>query len=118
MLRQEIGQDSHNNSSPLHEISVLDVGCGGGILSESMAILGATVHGIDVVEKNIAIARHHAQESKLVIDYDVTTSSTLVQRKQSYDAVLCMEVVEHVPDIVPLMRDCMRLVRPGEVYSF
>ncbi|WP_405221426.1 bifunctional 2-polyprenyl-6-hydroxyphenol methylase/3-demethylubiquinol 3-O-methyltransferase UbiG [Lentisalinibacter sediminis] len=95
---------------PLEGLSVLDVGCGGGILSESMAHLGASVHGIDVVEKNIGIARAHAHESGRRVRYDCVTAESLAAAGARYDVVLNMEVVEHVADLPGFMRACTRLV--------
>jgi len=100
---------------PLHGLQVLDVGCGGGILSESMAKLGAEVTGIDVVEKNINIARLHAQGQNLAIDYRLTTAAELAASGAQYDVVLNMEVVEHVADLAAFMRDCNRLTGEGGV---
>ena len=99
--------------SPLKGLEVLDVGCGGGILSESMARLGARVHGIDVVERNIAIASGHAAGSELKVRYETCTVSSLAARELAYDVVLNMEVVEHVPDVKAFMADCARLTKPG-----
>ena len=98
---------------PLSGLRVLDVGCGGGILSESMARLGADVHGIDVVDRNIEIARIHAQGQPFAARYELAAASELLDRGVQYDAVLNMEVVEHVPDMAALMAECGRLVRPG-----
>lgn len=84
---------------PLAGLTVLDIGCGGGLLSESMARLGASVHGIDVVDRNIAIAEEHAAESGLDIRYEHVTAEELAQRRHRYDVVLNMEVVEHVADL-------------------
>ena len=98
---------------PLDGLEVLDVGCGGGILSESMARLGARVTGIDVVEKNIGVARAHAQRSGLVIDYRRQPASALVDAGRRFDVVLNMEVVEHVADLDAFMADCCALVRAG-----
>jgi len=80
-----------------------------------MARLGAHVHGIDVVEKNVTIARHHAQASALPLCYETTTAAALSQTGAVYDIVLNMEVVEHVPDVSALLGDCARLVRPGGI---
>ncbi len=96
--------------APLDGLRVIDVGCGGGILAESMARLGARVTGIDVVEKNIAVARLHAAESGLDIDYRQVPASEMVAAGQEYDVVLNMEVVEHVADLDAFMHDCNRLV--------
>jgi len=101
--------------SPLRGLRVLDVGCGGGILSESMARLGANVTGIDIVEKNIRIAALHAQQHGLDIDYQVRTADQLAQSGIEYDVVLNMEVVEHVADLSSFMGQCSRLTREGGV---
>ena len=95
---------------PLLGLRVVDVGCGGGILAESMARLGAEVIGIDVVEKNIAVARLHAAESGLEIDYRQIAASELADAGEVFDVVLNMEVVEHVADVNAFMHDCNRLV--------
>lgn len=94
---------------PLGGLRILDVGCGGGILSESMARRGATVTGIDVVEKNIRIAALHAAQQDLTIDYRVATAQQVAEAEENYDVVLNMEVVEHVADVSLFMRDCARL---------
>jgi 2-polyprenyl-6-hydroxyphenyl methylase/3-demethylubiquinone-9 3-methyltransferase len=98
---------------PLAGVRVLDIGCGGGILSESMARMGAEVHGIDVVERNIAIARMHAAQTGLDIQYEQMTAEALSERGAVYDVVLNMEVVEHVADLEGFMQACCRLVRAG-----
>ena len=95
---------------PLDGLTVLDVGCGGGILSESMAKLGAKVRGIDVVGKNIRIARLHAANQGLDIDYQFRTVAADVDAGNRYDVVLNMEVVEHVADVPAFMRDCAAAV--------
>jgi 2-polyprenyl-6-hydroxyphenyl methylase/3-demethylubiquinone-9 3-methyltransferase len=98
---------------PLKDLSVLDVGCGGGLMSEPLARLGARVTGIDPGEKNIRIARGHAEPQGLAIDYRVATVEELVSAGEQYDAVVCLEVVEHVPDVGAFARACASLVRPG-----
>ena len=103
--------------SPLQGLRVLDVGCGGGILSESIAHLGAQVHGIDIVDKSIEIARHHARFSSRPVRYEAATVSALKDRGVDYDVVLNMEVVEHVPDVPRFINECVRLVRPGGVMA-
>ena len=107
-LCRHFGLDS-GVEQPLHGLRVLDVGCGGGILSESMAQLGASVTGIDVVEKNIRIAALHADHNGLDIDYRVATAGETVASGVDFDVVLNMEVVEHVADVECFMRDCVRL---------
>lgn len=99
--------------SPLAGLRLLDIGCGGGILSEAMAGLGAAVHGVDVVEKNIHAARLHAEEQRLAVQYEWSSAEALAARGEQYDAVLNMEVVEHVADLPLFMESCARLVRPG-----
>lgn len=114
-LGTHFGFDSGMNR-PLQGLRVLDVGCGGGILSESMASLGADVVGIDVVEKNIRIATLHAQQQNLAVQYEVSTVDALLQRDtEPFDVVLNMEVVEHVADVTAFMRACNRLTRSGGV---
>lgn len=100
-------------TKPLEGLRILDVGCGGGILSESMARLGAHVHGIDVVLQNIEVARLHARQSGLSVHYAALHSRALRQQRATYDVVLNMEVVEHVPDPSSLVADCAAMVRPG-----
>ena len=101
------------STKPLDGLRILDVGCGGGILSESMARLGAHVHGIDVVLQNIEVARRHARQSGLSVHYAALHSRALRQQRATYDVVLNMEVVEHVPDPSALVADCAAMVRPG-----
>ncbi|MFK8031290.1 MAG: bifunctional 2-polyprenyl-6-hydroxyphenol methylase/3-demethylubiquinol 3-O-methyltransferase UbiG [Gammaproteobacteria bacterium] len=104
-----------DTEKPLEGLRILDVGCGGGILSESMAKAGAVVTGIDVVEKNIQIASLHAKQEELDIHYCLTTASQLVETGAQFDVVLNMEVVEHVADVDAFMLDCARLTGPEGV---
>ncbi len=97
---------------PLDGLSMLDVGCGGGLLSESMAALGARVHGIDVTERNIGIARNHAP-ADLDVRYDAVTAEALAGDDHRYDVVLNMEVVEHVADLPGFLRATSHLTAPG-----
>ena len=94
---------------PLSGLRVLDIGCGGGILSESMARLGAEVTGIDVVEKNIGTATVHARQQGLNIDYQARTAESLASDGARFDVVLNMEVVEHVADLPAFMEACTAL---------
>lgn len=98
---------------PLEGLSVLDIGCGGGLLSEPMARLGASVTGIDVIERNIAVARLHAAQSGLDIDYRVATAEALAASGAQFDLVLNMEVVEHVDNVPLYMKSCADLVAPA-----
>ena len=98
---------------PFEGLTILDVGCGGGLLCEPLARLGATVTGIDAAERNIAIARIHAEQSGLAIDYRATTSEALAAEGARYDMVLNMEVVEHVDNVPLYMKSCADLVAPG-----
>ena len=109
----KVGLGTNASSSPLAGLRVLDVGCGGGILSESLAQFGAQVHGIDVVEKNIRIAQLHARQNNLEIKYSYSTAESLVDTHEQYDVVFNMEVVEHVADLESFMRACNQLVKPG-----
>ncbi|HGJ5876376.1 MAG TPA: bifunctional 2-polyprenyl-6-hydroxyphenol methylase/3-demethylubiquinol 3-O-methyltransferase UbiG [Arsenophonus sp.] len=93
---------------------VLDIGCGGGILSESMAREGALVTGIDMAAEPLAVARLHALESNLQINYmQETVESHTEKFGQSYDIVTCMEMLEHVPDPESVVQSCAKLVKPG-----
>ena len=93
---------------------VLDVGCGGGILTESMAAKGALVTGIDLGEKPLKVARLHQLESKLEIDYRLVSAEALAQESpNSFDVVTCMEMLEHVPDPAGTVKACSQMVKPG-----
>jgi 2-polyprenyl-6-hydroxyphenyl methylase / 3-demethylubiquinone-9 3-methyltransferase len=98
---------------PFEGLRVLDIGCGGGLLCEPMARLGANVVGVDASEKNINTALVHAREQGLVIDYRATTAEALRAEGETFDVVLNMEVVEHVADVDSFVADCAAMVRPG-----
>ncbi len=100
---------------PLEGLHILDVGCGGGLVCEPLARLGATVTGIDPAAPSIEAARHHASESGLAIDYRPIDAAALVRTGEAFDAVLCLEVVEHVPDVPALLVDLGALTRPDGV---
>jgi 2-polyprenyl-6-hydroxyphenyl methylase/3-demethylubiquinone-9 3-methyltransferase len=103
-----------NERAPLEGKKVLDMGCGGGILSESMATRGARVTGIDMGEKPLAVAKLHLKESGLEVDYRQTTAEALaIEEPESFDIITCMEMVEHVPNPASVINACSRLVRPG-----
>lgn len=98
---------------PLEGLRVLDIGCGGGLLSEPVARMGATVVGADPSEKNIGIASTHAKASGVSVDYRPVTAEQLAKAGETFDIVLNMEVVEHVADVEFFMSTCSRMVRPG-----
>jgi 2-polyprenyl-6-hydroxyphenyl methylase/3-demethylubiquinone-9 3-methyltransferase len=100
---------------PFEGLSLLDIGCGGGLLSEPMTRLGFAVTGADASERNIGTARAHAAQSGLAIDYRAVTAETLVDEGRSFDVVLNMEVVEHVADVGVYLEACSRLVKPGGI---
>lgn len=98
---------------------VLDVGCGGGILSESMAQRGATVVGIDLAEEALAAARRHAGDAGVAVDYRCIAAEALADAEPgSFDVVTCMELLEHVPDPAAIVDACARLARPGGTLVF
>lgn len=98
----------------LDAAAVLDLGCGGGILAESLARAGATVTAIDLSAAQIEVARLHALESGLQIDYQLLASHDLAAtRPASFDLITCMEMLEHVPDPEAILADCRRLLKPG-----
>ncbi len=101
------------SAAPLAGRRILDVGSGGGILSESLARLGADMVGIDPAVNNLGAAARHAEKSGLAIDYRATTVETLANSGESFDAVLVMEVVEHVRDVPGFLRDAAAMVKPG-----
>ena len=100
-------------ATPLAGLRILDIGCGGGLLSEPLTRLGADITGIDFGERNIEIARRHAKEMGLAIDYRVTTAEALAAEGESFDAVLNMEVIEHVTNPADFLGSCATLVKDG-----
>jgi 2-polyprenyl-6-hydroxyphenyl methylase/3-demethylubiquinone-9 3-methyltransferase len=103
-----------NARAPLAGKTVLDVGCGGGILAESMARKGANVTGIDLSEKALKVADLHSLESGVQVRYELIAAEELAAREPAkYDVVTCMEMLEHVPDPAAIVRACATLVKPG-----
>jgi len=98
---------------PLEGLRVLDIGCGGGLLSEPVARMGASVVGADPSEKNIGIASTHAKASGVSVDYRAVTAEQLAEAGETFEIVLNMEVVEHVADVDFFLGTCARMVRPG-----
>ncbi|KQR75633.1 3-demethylubiquinone-9 3-methyltransferase [Rhizobium sp. Leaf384] len=98
---------------PLEGLRLLDIGCGGGLLSEPMARMGADVVGADASEKNIRIAQTHAAGSGVSVDYRAVTAEALAEAGETFDIVLNMEVVEHVSDVDFFLTTCASMVRPG-----
>ncbi|AFU18439.1 bifunctional 2-polyprenyl-6-hydroxyphenol methylase/3-demethylubiquinol 3-O-methyltransferase UbiG [Actinobacillus suis] len=110
-------------SNGLFGKKVLDVGCGGGILSEAMAKAGANVTGIDMTTEPLEIARKHAEESGLTIDYRQATIEDFVQNQtachaEKFDVITCMEMLEHVPDPLSIIQSCKALLKPNGVLFF
>jgi len=99
-----------NKKNPLEKISILDIGCGGGLLSEPMQRLGANVTGIDASIKNIKIAKLHAKKNKLNIGYFCTCPEKL-KIKKKFDVILNMEIVEHVQDVQFFLKSCSKLLK-------
>lgn len=115
-ITRQIAAEFDRDLTPPHPFAglrLLDIGCGGGLLSEPMARLGATVVGADAAPRNIPVARLHAEQSGLTIDYRHTTAEDLVAAGEVFDVVLNMEVVEHVSDPAAYMRACHDLLKPG-----
>ncbi|AUM75216.1 bifunctional 2-polyprenyl-6-hydroxyphenol methylase/3-demethylubiquinol 3-O-methyltransferase UbiG [Paracoccus jeotgali] len=113
-IAAEFGRDL-KSPRPFEGLRLLDIGCGGGLLSEPMARLGADVVGADAAPRNIKVASLHAAEVGLDIDYRNDTAEALLAQGESFDAVLAMEIVEHVADPAGFVQSCHDLLRPGGV---
>jgi 2-polyprenyl-6-hydroxyphenyl methylase / 3-demethylubiquinone-9 3-methyltransferase len=109
---ENFGRDP-KSAKPFEGLRFLDIGCGGGLLSEPMARMGATVTGADPSEKNIRIAETHAAESGVSVDYRAETAEQLAAAGETFDVILNMEVVEHVADVNLFMTTCASMLRPG-----
>ena len=116
---QFICQHIAEQKQELFSKSVIDVGCGGGILTESLAKLGATVTGIDMGTEPLNVAKIHALESNLTINYEKITAEEKAQQcNETFDMVTCMEMLEHVPDPASVINACATLVKPGGLVFF
>ena len=111
-ISAEFGRDPRS-ARPLAGLRVLDIGCGGGLLSEPVARMGAEVVGADPSERNIGIASTHARESGVTVDYRAVTAEALAEAGETFDVVMNMEVVEHVADVDFFLTTCAGMVRPG-----
>ena len=111
-IAAEFGRDL-SRPRPFKGLRLLDIGCGGGLLAEPMARLGADVVGADAAARNIPVAQLHAEQSGLVIDYRHTTAEDLGAAGEQFDVVLNMEVVEHVADPLGYLTACQQLLKPG-----
>jgi 2-polyprenyl-6-hydroxyphenyl methylase/3-demethylubiquinone-9 3-methyltransferase len=100
---------------PLTGLTVLDIGCGGGLISEPLARMGGRVTAIDPAEENIEAARRHAEPQGLAISYHAGRVEDLLSESPAFDAIVCLEVLEHVPDPQVFLNVCASLVRPGGV---
>ena len=103
-----------NNKTPLKDIEILDIGCGGGLLSEPMCRLGAKVTGIDASDKNIKVAKLHSKKSNLQIDY-FCSSPEKFNAKKKFDVILNMEIVEHVEDVNFFLKSCSKLLKKNGI---
>ncbi len=111
-IAAEFGRDL-TGPAPFAGLRILDIGCGGGLLSEPIARLGATVVGADAAERNIPVARLHSEAQGLTIDYRHTTAEALAAAGEQFDVALNMEVVEHVADPQGFLTTCRALLKPG-----
>jgi 2-polyprenyl-6-hydroxyphenyl methylase / 3-demethylubiquinone-9 3-methyltransferase len=115
-IREQVSAAFERNlrtAKPFVGLRVLDIGCGGGLLCEPMARLGADVVGADASATNIEVAKLHAAQSGVVIDYRATTSEALSEAGETFDIILNMEVVEHVADVELYLQSCAKMLRPG-----
>lgn len=106
---------SFYSDDKLAELKIIDVGCGGGILTESLTKISKNVYGIDVNEKCIEIAKDHAKKSRINVNYESVNTKSLIEDNKKFDVVVLMEVVEHVQDYKDLIKDCIFLLKDGGI---
>ena len=111
-LCKRFGRDK-NQAASLKGLRIMDIGCGGGLVCEPLARLGADITGIDPAEESITAARLHAEGGGLAIRYEAVTAENIAARGETFDAVMLLEVVEHVPDVPAFIRGVAPLVAPG-----
>ena len=104
-----------NSEKPLEKLKILDIGCGGGLLCEPLNRLGATITGIDASNNNIEVAKLHSKEMNLNIKYIHAAPENLDLKSNTYDAVLCMEVVEHLKDVNLFIENCSKLIKKNGI---
>ena len=104
-----------NSEKPLEKLKILDIGCGGGLLCEPLSRLGATITGIDASKNNIEVAKLHAKEMNLNIEYIHGAPENSDLKNNTYDAVLCMEIVEHVKDVNLFIEKCSKLIKKNGI---
>lgn len=114
-IAAEFGRDL-SRPAPFEGLRILDIGCGGGLLCEPMARLGATIVGADAAARNIPVAKIHAEKSGLDIDYRHTTAEAMAEAGEQFDVVLNMEVVEHVADPLGYLTACRQLLKSGGLH--
>ena len=103
------------SAAPYKGLRILDIGCGGGLLTEPISRLGADIIGADAAEKNIKIASAHAMDQGLEIDYRATTSEELAEAGEQFDVILNMEVIEHVANVPLFLSSCHQMLKPGGI---
>lgn len=113
-LPKLMGRDPAS-AEPLHDLQIIDVGCGAGIVTENLSPLGGEILGIDAAERNVAIARKHAETTGARVDYRLALPEDLAQQAAHFDVVLSLEVVEHVADQAAFLTALARLVKPGGI---
>ncbi|NBV06497.1 MAG: bifunctional 2-polyprenyl-6-hydroxyphenol methylase/3-demethylubiquinol 3-O-methyltransferase UbiG [Proteobacteria bacterium] len=108
-IKEKIAEKFSLNS----DLKILDIGCGGGLVAEPFASFGASITAIDASEKNIAVAKIHAEKSGLKIDYRATSAEELAAKNEKFDVVLALEIIEHVADVEKFVTACASLVKPN-----